>query len=311
MADDRSGSSLPASIKLAPVSAPSRRWPAPLRPGDVVRVIAPGGPYEPSRLDQGADILRSWGLTVRFEHAAGADHRLSYLSADDQSRADDLVSAWCDPDCRAVWAVRGGYGSQRMVDRLDMQALRAAGPRHLVGFSDVTALHGRIGRQLGQVTIHGPGIGSVEQLRDHSSAEALQRLIMTAALPGLVLASGHTFIPGAATGRLWGGNLSLLASEVGIEPVPDEPSVLIIEDVGEESYRIDRMLTQLARAGWLDQVVGVGVGQFSGNPTPHLLEHVLADRLANLGVPVICGLEVGHGSRNVALPLGAQVSISA
>jgi muramoyltetrapeptide carboxypeptidase len=312
LADNRSGNPFLASIKLAPVSAQSRRWPAPLRPGDVVNVVAPGGPYEPSRLDQGADILRSWGLTVRFtEPAAGADHRLSYLSADDQSRADGLVNAWCDPDCCAVWAVRGGYGSQRMVDRLDMEALRAAGPRHLVGFSDITALHGRIGRQLDQITIHGPGIGSVEQLRDRSSAEALQRLIMTEALPGLVLASGQTFSPGEATGRLWGGNLSLLASEVGIEPAPDEPSVLIIEDVGEESYRIDRMLTQLARAGWLDHVVGVGVGQFSGNPTPHLLEHVLGDRLAGLGVPVICGLQVGHGSRNVALPLGAQVSISA
>ena len=282
-----------------------------MRPGDVVRVVAPGGPYERSRLEQGADILRSWGLVVRFtEHTAGADHRLTYLSADDHSRAKELLEAWCDPDSRAVWAVRGGYGSQRMVDRLDMEVLRAAGPKHLVGFSDITALHGRIGRELGQVTIHGPGIGSVDQLRDPPSVQALQKLIMTEAVPGLVLASGQTVVSGAATGRLWGGNLSLLASEVGVEPAPDEPSVLIIEDVAEDSYRIDRMLTQLIRAGWLDQVVGVGLGQFHGNPTAHLLEHVLADRLADLGVPVICGLEVGHGSRNLALPLGAQVRIS-
>jgi muramoyltetrapeptide carboxypeptidase len=102
----------------------------------------------------------------------------------------------------------------------------------------------------------------------------------------------------------------MLASDVGIEPPPDEPGILLLEDIREDSYRIDRMLTQLARAGWLDQVVGVGIGQFEGNPTSELLEHVVADRLAGRGVPVVAGLDVGHGERNLALPLGAQVRIS-
>jgi len=288
-----------------------RCWPSPLRAGDVVSVVAPSGPYDRDRVRQGVNILRSWGLDVHYgDRPAGPDHRLSYISADDQSRADDFVAAWCSPDTGAVWAARGGYGAQRMIDRIDFEALRAAGLKHLIGFSDITALHARIGRELRSVTIHGPVVGSVDQLGDPPSVAALQKLILAPAEPGMLLARGQRVVAGTATGRLWGGNLSLLASDVGIEPPPDEPGILVIEDIREDSYRIDRMLTQLARAGWLDQVVGVVIGQFQGNPTSELLEHVVTDRLAGLGVPVVSGLEVGHGERNLSLPLGAQVRLS-
>jgi muramoyltetrapeptide carboxypeptidase len=297
------------TIELADVSA--RCWPPPLHPGEVVSVVAPSGPYDRDRVRQGVEIVRSWGLDVRYgARPAAPDHRLTYISADDQSRANEFVAAWCSPETRAVWAARGGYGAQRMIDRIDYGALRAAGPKHLIGFSDITALHSRIGRELNSVTIHGPVMGSLSQLSDSASVIALQKLIMAPAEPGTLLARGHRVVSGTAIGRLWGGNLSLLASDVGIEPPPDDPGVLVIEDIREDSYRIDRMLTQLARAGWLDQVVGIGIGQFEGNPTSELLEHVVADRLAGLGVPIIAGLDFGHGDRNLALPLGAQVRIS-
>ena len=301
-----------ATLELANTGGKARRWPPPLRLGDVVSVVAPSGPYDPDRVRRGADILRSWGLTVRFvDRAAGPQHRLRYMSADDRTRAEDFAAGWCDSGTRAIWAARGGYGAQRMIDLLDFEALRVGGVKHLIGFSDVTALHTRIGRELGQVTIHGPLVGSLSQLHDPPSVEALRTLIMTSPAPGRVLASGDCVVTGTATGRLWGGNLSLLASDVGVEPAPQEPCVMIVEDIGEDSYQIDRMLTQLARAGWLDQVVGIGVGQFSSNPTSDLLEHVVTDRLAGLGVPVIAGLEIGHGDRNLALPLGAQVRLIA
>ena len=288
-----------------------RRWPPPLHAGDVISVVAPSGPYDRDRVRQGVDILRSWGFDVRYgDRPGGPDHRLSYISAADRSRAEDFLAAWCSPNTRAVWAARGGYGSHRMVDLIDFDALREARPKLLIGFSDITALHLRIGRELNMITIHGPVVGSVAQLSDPPSVAALQKLIMAPAEPGMQLARGHPVVAGTATGRLWGGNLSLLASDVGIEPPPDEPGVLVIEDIREDSYRIDRMLTQLARAGWLDQVVGVGIAQFEANPTSELLEHVVADRLAGLGVPVVAGLDVGHGERNLALPLGAQVRIS-
>ena len=269
-------------------------------------MVAPAGPVNPERLTKGMEIVTGWGLSVELgEDVLTTDDRLSYLAAADDRRAADLTAAWTDPRVGVVWAARGGYGSQRMLDRLDWHALRAAGPKHLIGFSDVTALHGRLGRELGQVTVHGPGIASVGQLRDPATAESLQRLLLQPPVSGAVLTSGRTLVSGSALGRLWGGNLSLLASEVGVEPPPEDRSVLVLEDVAEPGYRVDRYLTQLLRAGWLDRVRGVLVGDVGpGSP-------VVADRLGALGIPVVVDAPVGHGDRNLALPLGADVRLHA
>jgi muramoyltetrapeptide carboxypeptidase len=114
-------------------------------------------------------------------------------------------------------------------------------------------------------------------------------------------------VPGTAYGRLWGGNLSLLASDVGVESMPADPVVMVIEEVGEDGYRLDRMLTQLRRAGWLDQVGGVVVGDLGGRGLPAVVRYCLAD----LCVPLVLDVPVGHGARNLALPLGAEVRLDA
>ena len=289
-----------------------RGWPAPLAAGDVVTVVAPSGPFDADRVRAGAAIVESWGLEVRYgQHALGSHKRLSYLSADDRTRAADFTAAWTDPATSAVWAARGGYGAQRMVDMVDFDRLRAAGPKHLVGFSDITALHTRVGRELGQVTIHGPVVASLTQLNDAPSVAQLQKLLLRHAEPGTLLARGPSVHRGLAQGRLVGGNLSLVASDLGIEPIPAEPRVAVFEDVAEDGYRIDRMLTQLLRAGWFNRVVGIVIGDFAESAEPTLVEHVVADRLDVLGVPILRGARVGHGVRNLALPLGAQVRLDA
>ena len=292
-----------------PRPAEPRRWPAPLAPGAVVTVVGPSGPVDGDRLAAGAAVISSWGLTVRYaEQVLAAHDHIGYLAGDDRLRAADFVAAWTDPDSAAVWAARGGYGAQRMVDLLDLDLLRAAGPKHVVGFSDITALHSRLGRELGQVTVHGPVAGSVEQLSDVPTGRSLRQLILERPTSRMVLAEGRAVVPGTAYGRLWGGNLSLLASDVGIEPAPAEPVIMLIEEVGEDGYRVDRMLTQLRRAGWLDQVSGVVVGDLGGDSlAPSVLCHCLAD----LDVPMVLDLPVGHGARNLALPLGAAVELDA
>jgi muramoyltetrapeptide carboxypeptidase len=258
----------------------------------------------------GIAVAESWGLRVRVApHVFSGHDRLGYLAAPDEARAAGLQQAWCDPDVRAVWAVRGGYGAQRMVDLLDGAAMRAAGRKHMIGFSDVTALHARLGRELDQVTIHGPGLASVDQLADPAVARALHALLFGELRPGSVLATGRPASSpstgsGHVAGRLAGGNLSLLAADVGIELAPSEPTILLLEDVNEPAYRIDRMLTQLLRSGRFENVVGVVVGDL-GVPDDTLL----LDRLGPLGVPILAGLDVGHGSRNLALPLGADVRL--
>lgn len=274
-------------------------------------MVAPSGPVDGERARAGVALLSSWGLDVQFApHALSRHDRLSYLSADDDARAEDFTQAWTDPAVRAVWAARGGYGVQRMVDRIDFDALRAAGPKHLIGFSDITALHSRIGRELDQVTVHGPVAGSVAQLSDAATRQQLHTAIMERPRSGLGLCEGTPVIDGAVEGVLVGGNLSLLAADVGIEPPPTRPSILLVEDIDERGYRVDRMLTQLRRSGWLDGVVGLVVGTLSDPDDACLVDRVVIDRLAELGRPMIIGAGVGHGLRNLALPLGAAVALA-
>ena len=181
-------------------------------------MVAPSGPVDEERVRLGSAVLTSWGYEVRIgRHVLGRHDDLPYLSAPDQTRADDLEAAWCDPTVDAVWAARGGYGAQRMVDLIDFDRLRAAGPKPFVGFSDVTALHGRIGRELGQVTVHGPVVGSLAQLEDPQTVRSLRCLLEQPPESGRMLVCGRPAVPGEAAGRLWGGNLSLLAADVGTE----------------------------------------------------------------------------------------------
>jgi muramoyltetrapeptide carboxypeptidase len=294
-----------------------RIWPRPLVPGDLVAVVSPSGPVAAERLGRGVALLESWGLRVRLQPwAVGGSVSLTYLAAGDHERAADFTAAWTDPEVAAVWATRGGYGAQRMLDLIDWPALRAAGRKHVVGFSDITALHSRLGRDLDQVTVHGPVLGSTEQLGEVETVRALRAMIMEPPAAGAVLAEGRSAVAGVGQGRLVGGNLSLVAADVGVEPAPEVSAVAVFEDVGEDGYRIDRMLTQLLRSRWFDQVTGVVVGEFAPtrDASPRssgLAAAVIADRLAALRIPVLTDVAVGHGPRNLALPLGAAVTLAA
>ncbi len=284
-----------------------------LHPGDRVAVTAPSGPVPPERLDAGLAVLASWGLDVRvMDHVRGADPDLGYLAADDEARAADLVRAWVDPRVQAVFCARGGYGAQRMVDLLDWPAIAASGPKVLVGFSDVTSLHQAFVARLGLSTIHGPVVSSLGG-GDDASREHLHGLLFD---PGASLALAPaplgTLVPGRAEGVLVGGNLALLASGVGTRySVPAAESIAVLEDVGEEPYKLDRLLTQLLRAGWFDGVRAVVLGDFTDCGPPEVVRALVLDRLGTLGVPVVSGAPFGHGPRNLAFPLGVPAVLDA
>jgi muramoyltetrapeptide carboxypeptidase len=281
--------------------------------GDRVAVVAPAGPVPPERLDAGLAVLESWGLDVRLmEHARGTDPRFGYLAADDAARAADLTQAWCDPDVRAVFCARGGYGVQRMVDLLDWESLAAAGPKVLVGFSDVTALHQAFAARLGLSTIHGPVVSSLGG-GDHESREHLRTLLFEpAAGASLTSAPGLPLVPGRADGVLVGGNVALLAAEVGTRnSLRATASIAVLEEVGEEQYRLDRLFTQLLRTGWFDGVRGIVLGDFTDCASPEAVQDLVMDRLAPLGVPVLWGAAIGHEQRNLAFPFGVPATLDA
>ena len=284
-----------------------------LRSGDRVAVVAPAGPVLPERLDRGLDVLRSWGLSVTVgEHARGTHERFGYLAADDAARADDLMRAWCDPEVQAVFCARGGYGVQRMVDLLDWESIAAAGPKVLVGFSDVTALHQAFAARLGLSTIHGPVVTSLGS-GDEESRTHLRGLLFDPA-PGVALtpSSVETVVGGRAEGVLVGGNVAMLSSEVGTRnSLRAASSIAVLEEIGEETYRLDRMLTQLLRTGWFDDVLGIVLGTFTDCGLLASVRELVEDRLGPLGVPLVWGAPIGHEDRNLAFPYGVPAVLDA
>lgn len=294
--------------------------PRALAPGDRVAIVAPSHAVVPERLDAGLRTLRGWGLVpVELPHARD---RHGHLAGSDDARLDDLQHALDDPDLRAVWVARGGSGLGRIVDRLDWTRM-GADPKPIIGFSDATTLLHAAWRQLRLVTVHGQFAGRAHLVDRHPDAAGhLLDLLHGRLGPGsrMRLPGGPepvTVVGGTAEGRLLGGNLSVLAAAVGTPWQADlAGAMVVLEEVGEAPYRIDRALTQLRTAGLLDRVAGVLVGGFvacdppAGAPSATVAE-VVEDRLGDLGVPVLAELPIGHVDGNLALPHGARVRLTA
>ncbi|MER5207263.1 LD-carboxypeptidase [Streptomyces sp. NPDC002825] len=286
-----------------------------LAPGARVAVVAPSGPVPEERLTAGLDILRGWGLEpVVAPHVLDTHPTLGYLAGADRARARDLTEAWCDPTVSAVLCARGGFGAQRMVDLVDWEAIRAAGPKAFVGYSDVTALHEAFAVRAGFATLHGPMVAAGTFLSEPATQESL-RATLFAPETVLTLApeKARALVPGRARGVTLGGCVSLLAADLGTPH--GRPSarggLLLLEDVGEEPYRLDRILTQLLRSGWLDGVAGVGLGSWEECGPYEEVRAVLADRLGGLGVPVLEEMGFGHSPTALTLPLGLPAVLDA
>jgi muramoyltetrapeptide carboxypeptidase len=275
----------------------------PLQPGDAVAVVAPAGPFTADRLEKGLAVLAGRGYRVRTGPHL---HRATrYFSAPDAERALDLAAAFADPEVRAVFAVRGGYGAMRLLPRIDWAAAARTG-KPLVGFSDVTALHLAL-LAAGGRSVHGPVVTRLGEERE-PSLERLFALLETGAAPPAL--AGRTVVPGCAEGRLVGGCLSLVSRLVGTPYLPSlDGALLLLEDVAEKPYAIDRMWTQLQLAGVLDRVAGVVVGDLTSCEEPgagYSAAEVVEDLLRDLGRPAAIGLPIGHGDVNLAVPLGAR-----
>ncbi len=285
-----------------------------LAPGARVAVVAPSGPVPEERLQAGLDILRGWDLEpVVGPHVLDRHGEFDYLAGTDADRAADLQAAWCDPTVDAVLCARGGYGVQRMVELLDWDALRAVGPKVFLGFSDITALHEAFAARLGLVTLHGPMVAGVDFIKNARAQEHLRATLFEPESVRTLTSRGRALVPGRARGVLVGGCLSLLAAELGTPHA--RPSVggglLCLEDVGEETYRLDRYLTQLLRADWLDGVSGILLGSWNQcDPHDRILALVL-DRLGGLGVPMAEEFGFGHCEGALTIPFGVRAELDA
>jgi muramoyltetrapeptide carboxypeptidase len=281
-------------------------------------VVAPGSPFEPAAFQAGLAVLRDrLGLVPRLRDDIAA--RTGYLAGDDARRLEEWREAVADGEARAIFCARGGYGAMRLLPAIDPAPLRAR-PRLLVGFSDVTALHGLLNRA-GLATVHGPVVTQLGRAPADAVAH-LEALLLGRAsrpgpwdppAPGAGLTGAATITPGRASGPLLGGSLTLLAHLCGTPYLPPlEGAILALEDVGERPYRLDRYLTQLRLSGALDRLAGVAVGQLTDCDGGDGAAAEVVRRLVRaLGVPAVEGFPFGHEDRNLALPLGPRATLVA
>ena len=289
-------------------------------------MICPSSPLDDEALGRATAWVRHLGLEPEPLPSTRARGPHPYLAGTDAARAADFTTAWCDDRYAAVWAARGGYGATRMLDLVDWRACARAGPKVLLGYSDVTCLHEAVAARLGVASLHAPMVGSDRAAADElGTAHLLATLFEPDSETARDLVGGADTTarrPGRARGWLTGGNLSLLAATIGTPSALGSHvgAIAVFEDVGEEPYRIDGYLTSMLRAGWFDGVVGVVLGDFTrcgprhpvdAREDPSAALDVCTERLAQLDVPLLSGLHIGHGPVNRTLALGVAAALDA
>ena len=286
------------------------RWPAPLTPGARVALVAPAGPLrDASELDRALSNARSldWEPIVGSHVLA----RQGYFAGDDAKRLSDLAAAMADPSIDAIWCVRGGYGVMRLLPEIDFGALARA-PKALLGFSDITALHAALSTRCDLVSYHAP---TARQSLSDFSRNSLRRAVIEHSDSCGEAPDARILRGGRARGRLAGGNLAIIAALCGTPFAPDlRGTILLLEDINEAVYRVDRMLRQLLLAGGLDGCEAIAFGHCTdcaeaADDGARTLDEVLAEMAAILDIPCLAGIPLGHISEQWTVPLGATAEL--
>ena len=295
-----------------------------LNPGDIIGVIAPASaPADPKNIERGLSRLEELGFKPK--PAPNLRKRWGFLAGSDRDRAGDLMKMFADRSVKAIFCLRGGYGTARLLPLLDYGLIRST-PKILLGYSDITSLHCALLTKANLVSFHGPMLNS-DLLKKRAPGFTVQSLLSTITKPtppgsickGYTKPTVQILLPGFASGRLVGGNISILCASLG---TPYQPSfknnILFFEDLDEVPYRFDRMLTHLLNTGVLQQVAGVAIGINCRCVDPKAktakeyrqsLSDVLKERLKPLKVPVISGFPFGHVPHNATLPIGVRATL--
>ena len=279
-----------------------------LKAGDTIGIVAPAGPFERDRFDRGIALIEEMGFATRFEEAIFSYK--GYLAGDDGARAACFNAMVTDDRVQAIMSARGGYGSLRMLDGLDYGAIAAAA-KPIIGFSDITALHRAIFLKTGLITIHGPMVTTLAQCDEASRLDWYRTLTQPLTAP-LDLAGARALSPGTARGILTGGNLATLCHLTGTAAGTGfKGCILMLEEVGEALYRIDRMLTQMRLAGLFEGLAGLILGSFENCGPIDDIEALVVEIFDSWNIPIVSGAPVGHGRSNRTVPLGLEVRLDA
>lgn len=292
--------------------------PARLQMGSTIGIVAPASPcYEKDDIVSCVKTIKNLGFNVVLGNTVYM--REGYLAGDDSERAKDINDFFMNKEIDGIICLRGGYGSQRILDKIDYEMIRK-NPKVFIGYSDITAIHSALNRICDLITFHGPVALSFCSM-DEFTLNSFLNCVMSPEPLGEVknpwnMEKIYSLYGGEAVGQIVGGNLSLLSSSIGTPyEIDTRGKILFIEDVDEEPYRIDRMLTQLILSGKLHDCSGIVLGQWTEcepeEPEKSFsLMEVLQDRLIPLNKPVLCNLSCGHEKVKITIPLGVMSRIS-
>ena len=292
-----------------------------LKFGDTLGFIAPSGAVRTEgAIERAVQETERMGFKVKLGESAG--QKYGYLSGTDELRARDINAMFADDEVDAIVCLRGGYGAMRILDKIDYDLI-ARHPKIFVGFSDITALHIALLNRCGLATFHGPMAAAnwAGKPLDDFSRDSMYRSLMNA-VPAGELSNPPEYPrqmvnPGQAEGLLVGGNLMLIASSLGTPwEIDTKGRIIFIEEVGERTYCVDRMLTQLRLAGKFDECAGVVFGDFADCPVEYpefglTLEEIIRDVVAPCGKPIFTGLRCGHCTPKLTLPFGVKCRMDA
>ena len=286
--------------------------PPPLKSSSTIGLICPGGGFDDYKpIKRATKFLRKLGYKVKLGKALISDKKLyKYLSGSDKERIKDLENLWLDKSVDAIFCLKGGYGSLRLIKQINFHNLKAK--KIFLGFSDITVLLLSIYARLKLTTFHGPLIGS--KSIDKKSLNYLFKLLTKKDFnfSYSFKKTGTVISHGKAAGRLIGGNLTSICSMLGSALLPDfKNSILFLEDYNEEPYKIDRLLTQLENSNLLKQVKGLVFGSFKdcGFQNTKDLIHLIKDKFAKYKIPIVCNFPCGHQMQNWTLPIGKKACL--
>lgn len=284
-----------------------------LRPGDTIGIAAPASGFPDAPFREGVAWLEAQGFRVVWD--PGLFERQAYMAGSPARRIDELHRLFADPSVDAILCARGGYGVMRILDGLDW-GLIARHPKVFVGYSDLTPLLAALRDRSDLVCFHGPVMTGLIPRTDEAGRAHLLRCLMDPSVAPPALEGGVTVRSGVVEAEAIGGNLSLLAATIGTPwQVRPRGRILLIEEVGERPYRVDRLLTQLKLAGMFTEVGGVAIGALEGCEEapgkPWAWDGLFDELLGDLGVPVCWGLPFGHGLANRTIPLGTPLRLDA
>jgi muramoyltetrapeptide carboxypeptidase len=282
--------------------------PSALQPGDMVGIVAPAGAFDHMKLHRGISVLEQMGFSVFTPK--GLFEKEDYLAGSDEHRAHLLNELFQEPSIKAVICARGGFGSIRILSLLDYEMIRES-RKIFVGFSDITALLSVFETRCGLISFHGPMITSLADA-DKESMDAMYRALTSNRKLTIKPAKGVTLKPGVSAGIVTGGNLATLCHLVGTPFEPDlDGHILVLEDIGEPHYKIDRMLIQMKLAGCFNKLAGLALGSFEDCGTLEGVYRIVEKIFKDFSFPVLAGFEIGHGKTNITFPVGLKATLDA